>query len=205
MKRQSILVMLVVVLLVTGTASADLVQWSVSDGGNDHFYGVVFASEGIIWDEANVAAIDVGGYLGTITSAGENAFVHNLTISNPDFWHTAWKYGPWLGGFQPAGSSEPAGGWQWVTGEPFNYTNWGIYGPDNGTGGLEDKIHFHNGGTSDAYSPFWNDLQPGALLNSYVLEYDTEPEIIPVPGAILLGSIGLGFSGWLCRRKRVDV
>jgi len=26
---------------------------------------------------------------------------------------------------------------------------------------------------------------------------------IPIPGAVILGSIGLGFSGWLCRRKRI--
>ncbi|MBL7146674.1 MAG: hypothetical protein ISS76_20715 [Phycisphaerae bacterium] len=108
MKRQSILVF-VVVLLVADTTSANLVQWSVSDGGNDHFYEVVLALEGIDWGEANVAAIDAGGYLGTITSVGENAFVHNLALSNPDFWHTSWKYGPWLGGFQPVGSPVTSG------------------------------------------------------------------------------------------------
>jgi hypothetical protein len=27
--------------------------------------------------------------------------------------------------------------------------------------------------------------------------------IVPVPGAVLLGSIGLGFAGWICKRKKL--
>ena len=68
-----------------------------------------------------------GGYLATITSAQENTFVHNLITAN-EYWINVGvdSRGPWLGGYQPAGSLEPAGGWTWVTGEAFVYQNWGI-------------------------------------------------------------------------------
>lgn len=68
---------------------------------------------GLTWTAARAAAEAAGGYLATLTSAAENAFAVSL-INGPT----------WIGGFQPAGSPEPAGNWQWVTGEPFTYTHW---------------------------------------------------------------------------------
>ncbi len=32
--------------------------------------------------------------------------------------------GMWYGGFQPPGVTPPNSGWEWVTGEPWDYTNW---------------------------------------------------------------------------------
>ena len=51
-------------------------------------------------------------------------------------------------------------------------------------------------------------LAPGDMLYSIqptmhgLPRVDFKPaQYVPVPGAILLGSIGLGFSGWLCKRR----
>ncbi len=60
------------------------------------------------------------GHLATVTSAEENAFIVDMTNS----------YNHWLGGYQPAGSDEPAGNWQWVTGEPWIYANWNSGGTE---------------------------------------------------------------------------
>jgi len=127
------------------------VQWKTSDGGNGHFYKMVavpeevtwteakrrpiatggnlvtIASEGITWTEANRRAIAAGGHLVTITSKAENDFVFAL-VDHPEYWERMdkgpWMMGPWIGGVQAEGAREPDGGWQWVTGEPFAFTNW---------------------------------------------------------------------------------
>jgi len=179
---------------IGNTSKATLIEWSVNNGGNGHFYEVVLVPEGITWENADIATINAGGYLATITSAEENDFVHNLAISNPAFWIESGRTGPWLGGFQLDGSPEPRGGWQWVTGEPFSYTNWTIHEPDNGTGGTENRLHFWDGRTPLNYAPTWNDRNSG---------YGNEPhayvlEVVPEPSTLLL----LGLGGLALRKKR---
>jgi hypothetical protein len=83
---------------------------------------LVVVPDGVTWQEAEAAARKREGHLAVITSAAENRFVFEHLLSDPQAWDL--PYGPWIGGFQPDGSSEPAGGWNWVTGEPFEYSNW---------------------------------------------------------------------------------
>jgi hypothetical protein len=172
--------LLCVVMLVTvfQKIQASPIEWSTDVGGNGHFYEVILVSEGITWENANVAALEAGGYLATITSAEENTFVHSLAACNPDFWTDGGICGPWLGGFQAEGSIEPSGGWQWVTGEPFIYTNWTINEPDNGTGGTEHWLQFWDGRTPMPYASTWNDRNSGYTDRppcSYAVEYIPEP------------------------------
>jgi hypothetical protein len=85
------------------TASADKI------GFNGNLYEYI--PDAKTWSDAKVAAESLGGYLVSITSGEENSF---LVSSFP----AAVTGGAWLGGFQPTGSTEPAGGWSWVSGEP---------------------------------------------------------------------------------------
>ena len=66
------------------------------------------------WTGAKAAAEAAGGHLATITSQQEWDIVRALPGATS----------VWLGGYQPQGSKEPAGGWTWVTGEPMNCTAW---------------------------------------------------------------------------------
>jgi hypothetical protein len=152
---------------------SQLVQWPVAEGGNGHFYEVVPAPAGIIWSAANLAALNRGGYLATITSAEENAFIFNLAEPDATVWYNG--YGPWLGGIQPAGAAEPAGGWSWVTGEPFAYQNWAPGQPNNNQN--ENRIHF--GGQADR-SSMWNDVGQNTVTftRGYIVEYDLHPNAI---------------------------
>ena len=153
--------------------SAQLVEWPVTQGGNGHFYEVVSAPAGITWGNANSVATSLGGYLATVTSAEENAFVFNLADQDATVWYSG--YGPWLGGIQPTGSIEPGGGWRWITGEPFAYQNWSPGQPNNNQN--EDRIQF--GGQADRSST-WNDIAQNNIKFTlgFVVEYDLHPNAV---------------------------
>ena len=143
----------------------DCAYGQIYNPANGHYYQRVDVPGGLDWFGAEMAASamqlgSVSGHLVTLTSADENDFVFdNLNAGSA-----------WLGGFQPAGSPEPAGGWQWVTGEPWTYANWHESEPNN-YGGNEDGLQFlheHN---------FWNDSPRPTVLNAFIVEYPTGGEL----------------------------
>jgi hypothetical protein len=102
-------------------AAANLSAADPFNPENGHYYRVM--TRPLSWDNARVVAFSqthdgVRGHLATITSAAEQAFIESIA---PNQAHV------WLGGFQPPGSSEPDGNWQWVTGEPFSYSHWRLF------------------------------------------------------------------------------
>ncbi len=148
------------------------VEWPIAAGGNGHRYRVVAAPAGLDWDTAAAASATDGGYLATITSQAENDFVYALASAASGAWYNSGSgngVGPWLGGSQPPGATEPAGDWQWVTSEPFTFTNWHPGQPDNAQF-LEHNLHFWGLGVS--MSPLWNDTRKTSLLQGYVLEIE---------------------------------
>jgi len=190
--RKEILGLILVILVLTPLVPAALVQWTVASGGNGHWYEAVKTTAYINFADAKAAAESRGGYLATIHSEAENAFVYALASADAGMWHFD-DYnngmGPWLGGYQYDRLAEPAGHWTWVTGEPWSYTNWGTGQPDNAWGGSEDYLHFF--GYHTLMSPMWNDLGSGAWPLGYVVE------IIPEPATLVLLALG----GLLLSRK----
>ena len=189
---KSIFSIATILLLISCTVCfAGPVQWEIEDGGNGHFYEAISVPEQLLWDDAKTAAELKGGYLATITSAEENEFIFTL-IDDPIFLTVGGSnaQGPWLGGFQPAGSPEPAGNWQWVTGESFTYTSWAQYEPSNAGMG-EDKLSF-NSFTPNTRASNWNDVPSDSLQFGYVIE------TVPEPATVLL----FGLGGLALRRKR---
>jgi hypothetical protein len=157
-------------LVRLGSAHAQWTNWPQSIGGNGHWYRPARVGATISWLTAsNLAKID-GGYLATITSEEENNFVFNL-INKPVYWNG--ELGPLFGGYQRLNSPEPAGGWVWVSGEPWAYTHWAGAQPDNAAPG-EDAIHFWSG-------PFWNDIRKdGSAFLSYVVERGKSPTDVEI-------------------------
>jgi hypothetical protein len=96
--------------------------------------------------------------LATLTSAEENLWVWE-TFGHPVLY--------WLGAVQPPGSPEPAGGWTWVSGEPWSYENWSDGEPNNANGN-ESATHFFHW----AVAGEWNDCNPDTDFPGYIVEYD---------------------------------
>ncbi|MDB2619590.1 DUF4347 domain-containing protein, partial [Litoricolaceae bacterium] len=183
---------------------------SLNFGGKSHYYEYVSGS--LAWDAAVTAAasrtiVDQGGntltgYLVTVTSAEENAFINSKLAGNA-----------WMG----ASDATTEGVWQWVTGPEagmqfwegdlnagnsitsnygaavvdtydldndgdtteLTYGGWASGEPNNwGTG--EDVAHFYAGtGT-------WNDFPNSASVSGYVVEYNSVTEYTPVGGTFEL-------------------
>jgi len=167
------------VLAVTVAGASGPYQWRTEDGGNGHFYEWIafpetYPNPGITWEQAYAAAEAAGGYLATITSAEENAFIYAL----PGLQDYSLR-GAWLGGYQldeEQGLVGPAEGWHWVTGEDWSYTNWqpgepndwGLAYPWEG-GGYEDRLNFW---CWPGYGN-WNDEEawnPQGYVNGYIVE-----------------------------------
>jgi hypothetical protein len=152
----------------------DAVEWRLADGGNGHFYQVVAVDGGVNWPEANKRALAAGGHLVTITSEAENAFVFRL-MDHRRYWIRVWSdtcLGPWTGALQAEGAEEPDGGWQWVTGEEFAYSNWQGTNPADSGESNENRICFM-AVTPRVRSPEWNDEEhDDERVMSYVVEFD---------------------------------
>jgi len=144
----------------------------------------------------------VSGHLVTMTSAAESAFVLSLLTVNYAL----------AGGYQLPDQPTPADGWRWVTGEPWEYTDWGGTAPDDvgpppdRAFGVEDyEEQYLAIGTAQAGWEDWNNehITEGWLDHygetaGYFVEYDT-PEL-PSGALLVLSALPVGFAWW--RRRK---
>lgn len=148
------LTLAIALIALVSSVSADPVYYSE----NGHYYEAIYVPD-ITWDEANTTVqslsyLGMKGHLATINNADENNFIFsnlNLVYSKSYL----------IGAFQPTDSSEPDGGWQWVTGEPWSYTNWYQNEPNN-----EGE---ENWAAMLTASGAWNDVLTG---DGYIVEYE---------------------------------
>lgn len=117
---------------------------------NGHRYKLI--TEEMSWTEAEAYCISLGGYLVTITSAEENAFVNSLISKST------------MIGLSDAAEE---GAWQWVTGESMTYTNWAKGEPNNQSN--EDYVLMQVKGT-------WNDGHLDREKWPFVCEWDSNTQ-----------------------------
>lgn len=184
------------------------VQWTVADGGNDHWYEIVSVgtpAEGNpslrkTWTDARADALSrthlgLQGYLTTVTSAAENDFLDSLV-------GPFGTRGGWLGGSDAAVEGE----WRWMdgpeagmlfwlgdsTGSSPGYANWGRGWPNG-----EDYVEYQSG-------PWGSFPDVASSPRFYYVEYSAAPVPppggVPLPGTLSLAGLALG-AGWLTRRR----
>ena len=165
--------------------------WEVADDGNGVLVAVVF--ERGLWEDQRTLAKAEGGYLATIMSQEEQEFVLGVIQAAETASSGEHDY-YWMGLFQKPEGAEPAGGWEWVTGEPLNYdaststwdgyTNWKGGEPNNGWGAGEDFGCIHRS------SGVWNDGKACTGLRA-VIEKEASrwrKEIFWTFGRIMVGA-----------------
>jgi serine/threonine protein kinase len=130
---------------------------------NGHRYQ--FFPDILTWPEARTRAENIGGHLATIGSKEENDWIATQFVS---------KLPPgkalWLGGTY----DETTGQWSWVTGEPFEFTQWGASEPTNTAN--EPALQFSH---SDKNGPEWGDIKVNGMgaadrRGGYLVEWDSE-------------------------------
>lgn len=96
-------------------ANSDRLQW----GSNGHYYQRI--EKPITWFGAKEECQALGGHLATPTSIGEDAFIIDKLVRNVYTWHK----------LALGGADENNEVWRWITGETWNYSNWGYGEPDS--------------------------------------------------------------------------
>lgn len=109
----------------------------------------------------------MGGYLATLTSAAENAFVAALV--------SAGGRNAFLGGYQSNPWALANETWTWVTGEAWDFTAWTDGEPNDQGSPNESFLEMFTIGS-------WNDVPE---LGSGYAEYAYVVEIVPSPAAAL--------------------
>lgn len=182
----------VLVFLCATGVSAEPVVWNSGPGANGHSYEAFLCPSGVSWDgaQAHVSGLAGDWHLATSTSAEENAFLYDLVDDNPAYWNCCLSNnsaGPWLGGFSSCYSCND---WQWVTGEPWSYTNWGPLEPfSNG-----EALGFF--GYHQFMGPVWNDVPSDRPEFGYVVECPAGGNCPPLPIAPGCGTVPVEERTW---------
>ncbi len=96
-----------------------LVQWPVSEGGNDHFYMI---APPLSWSDAEAFAATLGGHVASITSEQESNFIASTFRATG---HVHRDDHLWIGLTDAA----TEGTYVWADSDVLNYTNWSTNEP----------------------------------------------------------------------------
>ena len=186
-------------VLAAGQAQALTLNFANSFSFGGSSYHTLSVDEGISWALARTFAQSLGGGydLVSINSEAENTAVFDQ-ITDPSLW-VGNGVGPYIGLFQPSGSAEPGGDWQWVDGTPItSFINWYPGQPDDFSG---DNIGIFYGG--GLIGSTWGDnIGDGTFSpsTSFVVEAK-DATSVPGPLPIFGAAAAFGFSRQL--RKRI--
>ena len=123
---------------------------------NGHAYKII--AQTVTWTEAKTQCENMGGHLVTITSQEEQNFMNSFVQDKANLF--------WIGLHLNQGT------WEWITGEPLSYTNWGSGEPNSDFNNTEFCVDMY--GRPDRYFHLgeWNDARyDGGTMEFYKLKY----------------------------------
>lgn len=125
---------------------------SPDESAGKHRYKIYYDT--LTWEEAKAACEAKGGHLATITSEKEQYLLELSNDKNQNLW---------IGGYKNAD-----GQWCWVTGEPWEYENWGDGEPNNSSNVVEGE------NCVAMWPEKWNDLANGNIYeqSGYICEWE---------------------------------
>lgn len=162
---------------------ADIAQCDIYNPATGHWYDIVSSGANGSWTNAENNAIALGGHLVTINDAAEEAWLRTIFGWQPRYWI----------GFTDAAQE---GTWVWSSGEAVTYTNWAPGEDNNCTPPPEGEDYAVVNWI--AATGQWNDWDHQRPDYTHIDGIYENP--VPVPGAVLLGVLGLSFAGWRLRR-----
>ena len=187
---------------VTGLSAQAQVVADTADG---LWYEAVYVgSAGITWNDAEAAAVALGGQLATPMDSSQNNFVYGL-VTNSECWTGlsihADRLGPWLGiysstpgveNFVYAGTGTALG----------SFHPWGPNQPD-GYGGGTQAVDFY---AFASEGPTWGDTPEAGttgfpLPTGYVVQFNADPVPEASGATLALAAIfgGLAWRAWARR------
>ena len=161
---------LLVILMLSMFLPCRMMFAEEHDSAKHHYLGRSYQvfDYGMSWDEAEAYCEKLGGHLVTIGSTTEQAFVKSLLAKGT-------RHVYWMGG-----QRIHSGNWEWITREPFSYTQWANGQPDF-HGGKEAKLIMYRIPMTDSsyQSGDWDELQPSGEYEGHLF-------------------FGLGHTGFIC-------
>ena len=196
------------------------IQWTVAEGGNGDWYDLVMPDTyqySYTWTQARAAADSMTwdglqGYLAAVTTPEESEFLRDNFSSqlsdngplNPGVGPTNSKYA-WIGLFAPT----PTSAFQWVTGEPVDFTDWAPGEPNYyGTADWQ-FVHYWDRDFGSGPSWTWNNdqndgdqVQENHNTYGFIVEFGggsdqgvpVQGALVPEPSSVLMILTALPFS-----------
>jgi tRNA A-37 threonylcarbamoyl transferase component Bud32 len=139
---------------------------------NGHFYKLF--EEDLTWHQAKKRSEDMGGHLVTITSKEESAFIKTLKAREI----------VWIG----LTDDREEGNWQWITGEPFGFSDWESTEPRGGRTENWACLSLVKART-------WNDY-PKNRVGQLLCEWEPYGQVDLLGSINLARDVAIGESSW---------